>query len=108
MLTVVLLGNCEKEVGQKTIKIPDNNFLTALIEQGVDKNGDGKISSSEAKVINYLEVSYDSISDMTGIEKFVNLDTLLCTNNQIITFDISNNTALVHLFCSNNQFGYIK
>ena len=91
-MTVVILSQCEKENPQFTI--PDNNFLNALIELGVDTNGDGFISPAETEAITFLGVSSDSISDMTGIEKFVNLDTLWCYNNQISSLDVSKNTAL--------------
>ena len=53
MLTLVFLSKCEK--GPTSIKIKDNNFLNALIEQGVDTDGNGKISKSEAEVITYLD-----------------------------------------------------
>ena len=101
LLTVVILSQCEKDDPQVTI--PDNNFLNALIELGVDTNGDGVISPAEAEVITFLDVSEDSISDMTGIEKFVNLDTLDCSYNQLTALDISNNTALIYLYCGYNQ-----
>ena len=76
LLIVAVLSQCRKEVEPPTVNIPDNNFLNALIELGVDTNGDGKISPEEAEVITYLDVSGNSISDLTGIEKFINLDTL--------------------------------
>lgn len=76
ILTVALLYQCNHSDPIPIINIPDNNFLDALIELGVDRNGDGIIEPAEAEVILSLEVSYDSITDMTGIEAFVNLDTL--------------------------------
>ena len=77
LLTVVILSQCEKENPQVTI--PNNNFLNALIELGVDTNGDGIISPDEAEVITSLNVSEDSISNLTGIEAFVNLKQLDCS-----------------------------
>ena len=38
ILSIVLFNQCEKD---SEIKIRDNNFLNALIEQGVDTNRDG-------------------------------------------------------------------
>ena len=35
-----------------------------------------------------------SISDMTGIEAFVNLDTLYCNDNQLTSLDVSGCIAL--------------
>ena len=49
---------------------------------------------TEAEVIISLDVSEKSISDMTGIEAFINLDTLDCDDNQLTSLDVSNNTSL--------------
>jgi Leucine-rich repeat (LRR) protein len=102
-LIVVLLCQCKKEIEQKIIAIPDDNFLNALIKLGVDTNGDGFISPDEAEVITFLDVSDKSISDMTGIEAFVNLDSLYCSWNLLTTLDVSNNTALTYFWCTGNQ-----
>ena len=96
-MTVVLLSQCEKDEPQVTIT--DENFLNTLIELGIDKNGDGKISSAEAKAVTSLDVSGESISDLTGIELFVNLVTLICSANQLTSLDVSNNTVLEILDC---------
>ena len=89
---IVLFTQCEKEPGH--VNIPDDAFLNALIELGVDTNGDGIVSPAEAEVITYLDVSGEGISEMTGIEAFVNLEFLDCSCNLITSLDISNNTAL--------------
>jgi len=101
VLTAILVIQCEKDEPQ--VNISDNNFLKALIESGIDTDGDGKISYAEAEVVISLDVSGDSISDMAGIDKFVNLETLICNHNQLTALDITNNTALKYLECSNNQ-----
>ena len=98
---IVLLTQCEKEPGH--VNIPDNAFLNALIELGVDANGDWKISPAEAEIVLSLNVRRKNISDMTGIEAFVNLKILNCDYNEIGSLDISNNTALEALVCEVNQ-----
>ena len=97
----IVFTRCEKE--PDPITIPDDNFLNALIELGVDTNGDGIISPAEAAIITYLNVSAKNISDLTGIEAFINLDTLLCVGNQLTSLDVSKNTALEMLYCAINQ-----
>jgi Leucine-rich repeat (LRR) protein len=77
-----------------TVNIPDDNFLNALLELDVDTDGDGLVSPDEAAIITSLDVSFQSIADMTGIEAFVNLDNLSCQYNQLTTLDVSNNTVL--------------
>jgi len=62
--TLVLLLQCNKDNPAPNIQIPDNNFRNALIELGVDTDGDGKISSQEAEKIVSLDVSYKKISDI--------------------------------------------
>ena len=83
---------------EETISIPNDAFLNALIELGVDTNGDGEISPSEAEAVTTLNVSRDtSITDMTGIEAFVNLRILNCSCNPLSSLDISNNVELLIL-----------
>jgi Leucine-rich repeat (LRR) protein len=92
-------SGCEDE----GIKIPDDNFLNALKEKGVDTDGNGKINTDEAEAITVLDVSENNISDLTGIEAFVNLIDFRCRSNQLIHLDVSNNNALVFLLCESNQ-----
>lgn len=82
----VLFTKCEKEEPEPepepSVEIPDVNFLNALIEEGVDIDGDGTISSGEAGRVHYLDVSSREISDLSGIEEFYRLETL----NAMITY----------------------
>ena len=103
-LVLVMLNQCSATDNDEIIPvaIPDYNFRNALIEGGFDLNGDGFIDSDEAALVVSLDVSYDSIADMTGIEAFVNLDTLNCSGNQITSLDVSKSIALKWLFCQEN------
>lgn len=76
---LLLLGTagCKKD-DPATVYIPDNVFLAALIELGVDTNGDGEICSCEAEQVISMDVNHKDITNMSGIEAFVNLDTLIC------------------------------
>ncbi|WP_431164111.1 hypothetical protein, partial [Flagellimonas beolgyonensis] len=40
--------------------------------------------------------------DLSGIEAFVSLELLFCSNNQIQSLDLSNNSNLFVLFADNN------
>lgn len=97
MLAVVLISQCENDEPNPVVTIPDDNFLSALIDLGVDANGDGIISSKEAKAIIILDVNRRNITDMTGIEAFLNLQNLNCELNQLTALDVTNNTALTWL-----------
>ena len=102
ILAMILLSQCEKDEPGDQVKIRDQNFLSALIQRGVDTNGDSIISYTEAETITFLNVGGKGIFDMTGIEAFINLDTLLCFNNHLSTLDVSHNKGLTLLGCWNN------
>lgn len=78
----------------------------------IDTNDDGEIQLSEASLIKYINVSgtYNlngGISDLTGIEAFVNLKFLKCYFNFLTSLDITNNLNLSLLNCSFNQLNSI-
>ena len=72
ILSIVILSLAYYTCAQN-VNIPDTNFKNALIEAGIDTSGNGEISQDEAEAITYLDVSDKNISDMTGIEAFINL-----------------------------------
>ncbi|MFC2080577.1 hypothetical protein ACFLR8_00015 [Bacteroidota bacterium] len=85
--------------GINNVDIPDVNFFNSLIEHGVDKDEDGHINFYEAQECTYLDISYKEISDMTGVEAFVNLRTLDCNGNYITSLNLSNCKGLKKLYC---------
>ena len=97
-------ANLSKHLLTDTVNIPDTAFLYALIDEDVDTNGDGLISYNEAEAIISLDVTHRAgrreITDMTGIEAFVNLDTLNCGMNDFTSLDLSGNPSLKYLDCS--------
>jgi len=99
---LIILVQCKKDSVFK-VHIADANFLNALIERGVDINGDSIISPEEAEIITFLDISGENISDLAGIEAFINLDTLLCLFNNLISLDVSGKTALKLFACRNNH-----
>ncbi len=103
----------------QVVEIPDTNFLIALIDNGVDVNTDGSISYEEAEgIYGGLYIGSKRISDLTGIEAFVNIDTLDCSNNYLTILNVSNqrisfldvsyNSALTTLDCQNNRLHDLK
>ena len=92
--------------GGPIVYIPDTNFKAHLISpwSGVNTNGDSEIQVSEATAYTYwINVGLSSISDLTGIEAFVNLTQFSCYGNQLTNIDLSQNTALTDLNCEDNQ-----
>lgn len=95
------------------INIPDTNFKNKLLQASasnniaggniIDTNANGQIEVSEAQLVTYLNVIISNISDLTGIEYFINLQQLLIQYNSISTINISTLTNLVRLRCDFNN-----
>tara|TARA_R110002153_G_scaffold38188_4_gene111126 strand:- start:2104 stop:5355 length:3252 start_codon:yes stop_codon:yes gene_type:complete len=95
--------------------ISDTNFEQALIDLGFDTNGlNGNILNSDADKIITLNI-YDpennsnlpnvnsKLTDLTGIEGFVNLESLRCYNNNLTNLDLSKNIKLRYVNCKENS-----
>ena len=84
--------------------VPDNNFEQALIDFGYDTAPlNDYVPTANISEITDLNLAFRFIDDLTGIEDFTVLAYLVCGNNQLITLDVSNNTALDLLLCVDNQ-----
>ena len=86
---------------QKTY-IPDDAFEQALINLNLDDVFDDSVYTSAIDTILILYISNKGVTDLTGIEGFIQLSNLFCSGNQIIDLDLSNNSNLVELNCNNN------
>ena len=87
--------------------VPDDNFEQALIDSGYDDVLDNYVLTANINSITYLNVNNENISDLTGIEDFELLQELHCSNNQIISIDISQNTELITFSCNQNQLSVL-
>ena len=125
--------NNENELsGDDVIQFEDPNFLKALLVVqetsiynpetddyedcliDVDANKDGKITVNEAKKVRALVLNYKygehadvvgfNIERMPEIKYFTSLEYLDCwANEKLTSLDLSNNTALTYLACSESQ-----
>lgn len=100
--------NFDIEVSDDVVNIPDANFLNALIADGVDTNNSGNIQSFEAEATTSVNVNNQNITNLTGIEAFVNLVELNCRINDINELNLSSNTALEILRCDQNTINTIN
>ena len=91
----------------QTVPIPDTAFLYALFDEGVDSNEDSLISYAEAEAITTLDVSQKGIIDLSGIETFINLTELRCTDNKLNSVDLSNNLLLRYIWLSGNPISIL-
>ncbi len=80
---------------------PDDIFRGYVLDN-FDKNGDGNISSSEAKKVKTIDVTGMGIESLAGIEKFKKLTTLICPDNAIEALDLDSNKSLTTLYCQGN------
>jgi len=98
-------------VTAQTISIPDPIFEQVLINQEIDSDGivNGMILTADALAVATLIVeSPDSISgfyiqDLTGIEGFINLESLTIHNTMIETLNTNTLVKLKQLDCAENM-----
>ena len=88
-------------MAQKTY-VPDDAFEQALINLDLDDIFDDSVYTSAIDTVTMLYLSNYGISDLIGIEDFVLLSQLFCSDNQITSLDLSNNANLFELNCNNN------
>lgn len=96
--------------GQYT-SVPDNVFEQRLIDQGIDSEGilNGQVLTSDIEHITSLDVVTQfpefepTISDLTGIEDFTDLEYLNFGSNTVEQVDLSQNLNLITLVCKFNN-----
>ncbi|MCT4629582.1 T9SS type A sorting domain-containing protein [Winogradskyella sp.] len=105
LLFYVLMGITCCTITAQNVNIPDANFKNYLLaDAAINTNSDSEISVAEAQAFTgELLINGLSISDLTGIEAFVNITRLDCYSNNLTALDVSNNLALTRLHCASNQ-----
>lgn len=81
---------------------PDDNFRT-FVSDFIDKDGNGILSAEEINATDTIGITLSDVTDLTGIEYFTSLTTLVCSGNKLKELDVSKNTALSSLSCYNNE-----
>ena len=79
---------------------PDENFRNWVLSQSYGQ--DGVLTDEEIAEVIKVDVSYNTIQSLKGIEYFSALKKLNCDNNSLTSLDISNLTTLEELLCRNN------
>ncbi len=90
------------------VNIPDANFKSALISEGIDTNNDSEIQVSEALATTEINISNLNISDLTGIEEFSNLEELNASGCQLTSLNLTNHSNLEILLIPDNQISNIN
>lgn len=82
--------------------IPDSHFEQALIDLGLDDIQDGKVLTESIVNVEVLLLENKGISNMTGIQSFINLKKLYARGNNISAIDLSCNLNLTELAIGEN------
>ncbi|WP_438425843.1 leucine-rich repeat domain-containing protein [Aquimarina macrocephali] len=109
MKKIIFLGIllCLTLTSYAQINIPDPVFKQALLASSINTNNDSTISEQEAQ--NTINITIDGssgtnkISNLTGIEKFINLQKLIIPHHNLTSIDLSKNTKLKELNLNNNN-----
>ena len=91
------IGNYVLEL--TSTNMPDANFRAKM----TGSYPYGLLTAAQYNALDELDVSNRNISNLKGVELFPQLITLNCTNNNLTTLDVSNNTALTTLHCGKNK-----
>lgn len=105
LLFFFVLGTTWYSLNAQNVNIPDFNFKNYLLNNtAINTNSDTEISVAEAQAFTgTISATSLGITDLTGIEAFVNLTILEVYSNILTSLDVSNNTSLTRLHCANNQ-----
>ena len=110
LLIALILFTCSKSDSDEHLEansytnIPDENFESRLIELGIDLDGkiNQRVLTSDIVNVSVLVLDSNGISDLTGIENFVNLKILDARNNGLTCLNLRQNIMLEELCCSDN------
>ena len=100
-------GQRDQNFQEGKIYIPDTNLELALIELGYDDIPDNYIDSNKVSEILVLDLSNKQLTDLTGLENFINLENLDISSNELTQVPIVNFTNLKSLNLNNNLFSVL-
>ena len=80
---------------------PDENFRKWVLSQKYGK--DGILTEEEIAKVESIDVAYQDIKSLKGIEYFTAMEYLLCGSEHLTEIDISKNTKLKWLRCSQSK-----
>ena len=95
------------EAATEGVTISSANFPDAVFRNYVsshcDTDGNGVLSAEEIAAVQTIDLAKQEISNLKGVEFFTSLIALDCSENRLLTLDVSKNMALETLNCSLNK-----
>lgn len=89
-------SNITTAVYINSTNFPDENFRKYML----NLYPNGYITQAEINALTSLNVSYENISNMKGVELLTALKELRCYNNPLTSLDVNSNTELTYLDCA--------
>jgi len=104
---VIFIASGNKASAQY-VNMPDSNFKKWVLSNVPHPSSDTAITTTEAAAYKgFINIPWHlqpNITNITGLEAFINIDSLDCSGHGGFTsLDVSKNTALIYLDCSYNQ-----
>lgn len=99
--TICVTQSASSDFLSEEVVFDDAKFKSEVLA-GYDMDNDGKLTREEALEIRSLSLSSKTISSLSGIEYFSNLEILDCSSNKLTSLELSKNTALKILNCKSN------
>ncbi len=101
LVLLPLAGNAQVAIDETNF--PDSVFR-AYVRANFDTDANDSLSLAEREAVTHIDVSGESgspnsLSDLSGIEHFPNLDTLSCDYTGLSSLDVSQNSVLRTLDC---------
>src|SRR6218665_1556444 len=103
-LAIIFCALSASSINAQIVNIPDANFKNYLLGVNyINTNLDAEIQVSEAQAYSSsLILESMNISDLTGIEAFVNITSLNVAVNNLSSIDVSQNVDITNLRVANN------
>lgn len=106
-LAILSLINHTNSFAQTKAFVPDLNFRTFLTNDFptfMDVTGDSLLVDSAATLTGTLDCNNLSIADLTGMEYFINVTSIDCSENLLVSVPSVSNLSILEFFtCDNNQ-----
>ncbi len=100
-------GGGQQEEPARTA-IVDPAFEAALVALNFDNEVDGSVLTANIENVTSLVLNEQGISDISGIEDFVNLENLWINDNLLESLPIATNSKLKFIFADFNQISSIN